>query len=94
MAERRVKVNFPTPASPQRDGWEVPVRESTERWTEVTLEDGTVIRLKIMVIGAVRIDGEYDADGNPAYSLKMNPLIITANSDPRLRRPAGAPGVH
>jgi len=94
MTERRIKVNFPTPASPPRDAWEVPVRESTERWTEVTLDDGTVLRIKVSVLGAARIDGEYDPEGHPAYALKMNPVIVTVNSDPRLRRPASAPGVH
>jgi len=94
MPERRVKVPFPTQNSPVRDGWEVQVRESTEKWTEVTLEDGTVLRLKMIVLGAVRIDGEYDPEGNPAYALKMNPVVMTVNSDARLRRPANAPGVH
>lgn len=94
MPERRVKIPYPMPNSPPRDGWEVQVRESTEKWTEVTLEDGTVLRLKISVLGAIRVDGEYDAEGNPAYSLKMNPVVTIVNSDPRLRRPANAPGVH
>jgi len=94
MPERRIKIPYPFPNSPPRDGWEVQVRESTEKWSEVTLEDGTVLRLKMTVLGAVRIEGEFDPDGNPAYSLKMNPIVTTVNSDPRLRRPANAPGVH
>lgn len=92
MAERRVKINFPMPNSPLRDGSEVPVRESTEKWTEVTLEDGTVFRVKLTILGAVRIDNEYDPDGNPAYALKMNPMIATIFSEPRLKRPVAIPG--
>ena len=42
MAEKRVKVPFPTPISPPMDGSEVAVSVSTEKWSEVTLEDGTV----------------------------------------------------
>lgn len=94
MAERRVKTPYPLPNSPPRDGWEVPVRESTERWTEVTLDDDTVIRLKLTVFAAIRIDGEYTPDGLPAYSLKMNPVILTVSADPRYRKPETAPGVH
>jgi hypothetical protein len=94
MPERRIKIPYPLQNSPQRDGWEVQVRESTEKWTEVALEDGTVLRLKMTVLGAVRIDGEYDPEGNPAYALKMNPVVTIVNSDPRLRRPANVPGVH
>ena len=92
MAERRVKINFPLPNSPLRDGSEVPIRESTEKWTEVTLEDGTVFRVKLAVLGAVRIDNEYDQDGNPAYSLRMNPMIATVFSEPSRRRPVVATG--
>ena len=77
-----------------RDGAEVPVKESVERWTEVTLEDGTVLRLKITVFGAVRVDGEYDPEGNPAYQLKMTPVISTVSCDPKYRRPAPAAGIH
>jgi hypothetical protein len=94
MPERRIKIPYPLPNSPPRDGWEVQVRESTEKWSEVTLEDGTVLRIKLTVLAAVRIEGEYDPEGNPAYSLKMNPMVTTVNSDPRLRRPGNAPGVH
>jgi len=79
MSDRRVKIPFPTPSSPLRDGSEIPVKESTERWTEVLLEDGTVLRVKPSVLSAIRIDGEYDADGNPAYSLKVAPtMTLTA----------------
>lgn len=75
MPERPVKVHFPLPDSPLVDGNEVAIQESTERWSEVQLEDGTVIRVKPMVLSAVRIQGQYDADGNPAYSIKLTPVV-------------------
>jgi hypothetical protein len=88
--ERRIRVPFPLPNSPVRDGSEVQVKESTERWTEVELEDGTVVRLKATLLGAVRIEGEWDAEGNPAYSLKITPNVIIASTPDHLRRPAKA----
>ena len=84
---RRVKVHFPLPHSPLKDGVEVQVNQSTERWTEVELEDGTVVRLKASLLGAVRIEGEWDAEGNPAYSLKVSPNVIITSTPDALRRP-------
>ena len=86
MPEKRVKIPFPTPTSPQRDGSEVMVGESSEKWSEFTLEDGSVIRVKTSVVSAIRIDGEFDQDGNPAYALKMQPQVAIINVPDRLKR--------
>jgi hypothetical protein len=45
MAERKTKVQV-VPGDPLVNGVEVPVEESTERWSEYKLEDGSIIRLK------------------------------------------------
>lgn len=95
MPERRTRIPFPTPQSPLKDAVEVSVGESTERWTEVSLEDGTVFRVKVSVLGAARIEGEFDAEGNPAYALKMNPIITVVSTPPNLKRPTPrAPGIN
>lgn len=76
MTERRVKVNF---GGEDLEGWDVPIEESTERWTELRLEDGAVLRTKIVATGVVRIDSKKDADGNPLYLLKStNALTVAA----------------
>ncbi len=87
MPERKVKIPFPTPTSPLKEGIEVGVKESTERWTDVTLEDGSVLRLKASVIGAVRIVDEFDPEGNPMYALKAGQVLVIASAPDRLRKP-------
>jgi hypothetical protein len=87
MSEQRVKMPFPTPSSPLRDGFEIGVKESTERWSEVTLEDGSVLRLKPSVMSAVRIVGEYDPEGNPMYAVKAAQILLIASSPEGLRKP-------
>jgi hypothetical protein len=86
MAERRIKIPFPTPTSPLMDGSEVGVAESTEKWSEVTLEDGTVIRIKPSVISAIRMDGQYDPEGNPVYAVKANHIVTITSTPPHLHR--------
>jgi hypothetical protein len=83
LAEKRVKV--PTTSGPV-DAVEVAVNESMERWTEVKLEDGSVIRLKTTVIAAARLVNRYDPEGNPIYSLKVNQIIVVASAPDHLRK--------
>ena len=82
MPEKRVKLPSPIVPGGSTEGYEVAVKESTERWTEITLEDGTVMRLKPTVISAIRIDNMYDAEGNPVYALKSaQTVVITSVPD-------------
>lgn len=87
MSERKIKMPFPTPTSPQVDGVEVSIKESTERWTDVELEDGAVLRLKPAVLGAVRIDGQFDPDGNPMYALRIGQVMTIISAPDSLKKP-------
>jgi hypothetical protein len=89
VSEKKVKFQMPGQAAPV-DAVEVAVAESTERWSEVHLEDGTVLRLKPVVVGAIRVDGQYDQDGNPVYSLKVNQIMIVGSAPEHLRK-GGSP---
>jgi hypothetical protein len=68
------------------EGVEVPVEESIERWSEIKLEDGTIIRLKVTMISAVRIPGQYDQIGNPMYVMNMAPTIAIVSVPENLRK--------
>ncbi len=87
MPEKRVRIPFP-PKGELVDGSEVPVRESTERWTDVELEDGTKLRLKPTVVKAVRVDGQYDQEGNPMYGIISNATMVVVSSPQHLRKGA------
>ncbi len=83
MAERKVKVEY---LGKMVDGVEVDINESTERWSDVRLADGTVLKVKLSIVVATRVPGEYDQDGNPAYVLKMSPTMIVSETPPQFRR--------
>ena len=86
MAERRVRIPFPGAPGEIVDGSEVPITESTERWTELHLEDGSVLRVKPNVLSAIRIDGKFDPDGNPMYALKTSQTMMVASAPEHLRK--------
>jgi hypothetical protein len=61
------------------DGLEVRFRSNHEEWNDYTLEDGSNIRMKAVVSEIVRLDGEYDGEGNPVYLVKStNVMVIKA----------------
>jgi hypothetical protein len=47
-----------------------------EDWNEYDLEDGTTIKMKAVVSEIFRIDGEYDPEGNPVYSIKSSNIPV------------------
>ncbi len=94
MPDRKVKIPFPTPQSPLVDGIEVSVEQSTERWTDVVLADGSTLRLKPTIVSAVRIVGQFDPEGNPLYALKAGQLMVVSSAPDELKRPQPGLKVH
>ena len=84
MAERATKVELPGVGLV--DAFEVSVSESTERWTEIRLDDGSVLRLKPVVLSALRLVDRFDPDGNPLYLLKVNQVMAVASAPDNLRK--------
>ncbi len=84
MAERMTKVTLPT--GQIADGIEVPIEESNERWSEIKLEDGTIIRVKLSMVSVVRVPGQYDQVGNPMYIMNMTPTIAILSVPENLRK--------
>ena len=79
MPEKRIKVQLPTGGV--ADEVEVSVAEATERWTDIKLEDGSSLRIKAVIIGAVRLEGQYDPEGNPMYMVKANQVMAVSAPD-------------
>jgi hypothetical protein len=83
MGERKTKVQL---GDRTVDGFEVPVDSSSEKWSEFILEDGTIIRAKVSIISAIRMEGEYDAAGNPAYQVNAANVIGVIHTNDELKK--------
>lgn len=84
MADRKIKV--PGPTGEIMEGIEIMVSESTERWSEFTLEDGTIVRAKQSLVSCVRLDDKYDDEGKPIYVARGAPVITIASVPDNLRQ--------
>jgi hypothetical protein len=68
------------------DGVEVPIVDSKEPWSEFTLEDGSVLRVKLAVGSVVRVTGRYDPEGNPVYAVKGTTALVIPSVPDHLRK--------
>jgi hypothetical protein len=69
---RKVTLEYPDGSGATKDAMAIDVVKATEPWMEYELEDGTVLRARTTVVDVIRVDGEYDPDGNPVYQIRGN----------------------
>jgi hypothetical protein len=78
MAEEKVNINY---GGRQVEATLIEVNQSGERWNEYFLEDGSVLKMKLVLKKVFRVDGEYDVEGNPVYV--MQSTNVTTVSAPK-----------
>jgi hypothetical protein len=74
------QIKLPNSAEPV-NAVEVEVEESTERWTDVKLKDGSTLRIKPVLLKAFRAENVFDQDGNPVYQVKVNQVMSVSAPD-------------
>jgi hypothetical protein len=67
-------VNDLSVVAPPREN-EVDVLEAKEAWSEYRLADGSVLRVKPVVIAITRMEGTEAATGEPVYNMKT--MLVT-----------------
>ena len=82
MVQRRIKVNF---NGQQVDAEHVETTQSHECWNEHLLDDGTVLKLKTVLTNVYRVEGQYDAEGNPVYIVQST-NVLSVSAPQELRR--------
>lgn len=79
MASDKVMINM---GGKQVQATPVDVNQSGEKWNEYLLEDGTVLKMKLVLKKVFKVDGEFDEEGNPVYVMQStNVTSISAPGD-------------
>ena len=73
MSAAKVKVPF---KGKMVDGTEVGFNAKSEPWAEYSLSDGAILRFRSVVTKVVRMDGEYDDQGNPIYFVNSQNIAV------------------
>jgi hypothetical protein len=84
MAQKR---KIQDPSGKLVDGTQVDILESTERFSDVKLEDGTVLRMRVMVHEVARFDDLWDNSGNPMYSVNSATVVVVKEASQTFKKP-------
>ena len=68
------------------EGTVVEVDESTERFSDIKLQDGTSLRMKPVVTEVIRVDGQWDSEGNPLYVVRSANVMVVSYIDEALKK--------
>lgn len=83
---RKKKVQLPDGSFVE--GTPIPFQTGGEHWNEYLVEDGSVLRVKLVATEVIRVDGQYDQEGNPLYVLNSTQVLVASSPDD-LRREEG-----
>jgi len=79
---RKTKVMLPD--GREMDAVELGFQTGGEHWNEYMLDDGSVVKIKLVVTNVVRIEGMYDERGMPTYlAQSTNVMAVSAPEDLR-----------
>ncbi len=85
---RKKKVHLPGVGDVEAEV--IPFRGDVEHWNEYLLDDGSVVRMKAVVTEIVRVEGQYDPEGNPAYMV-FSTNVTHVSSPEDLKKGGGRP---
>ena len=67
-------------------GTEVQFDTVREEWNIYELNDGSTLKIKTVLSGVLRIDGEYNSDGDPVYVTKTANHVVSSVVPDHLRK--------
>jgi len=65
----------------------VEINQANENWNQYLLEDGSVVKIKLVATKIVRVDNEYDLEGKPIYFIQST-NVLAVDAPDNLRRKA------
>jgi len=68
------------------DALEIRFKSVHEEWSQYDLEDGSTIRMKLVVTEIFRVEGEYDPENNPVYVIKSGNMAVVKSPDDLKRK--------
>ncbi len=73
------------------EGTQVDFDSVAEPWASYKLSDGSTLKVRTIVTAVLRLEGEYDAAGNPIYTVSSQ-TVVQVNAPKNLRGNPSIPG--
>lgn len=78
MAKRKIDLPGRGPTEVTEVGYRT---LSDEFWNEYLLDDGTRVRMKLVVTEVLKLEDEYGPDGSPVYLINSTNVVVTNSPD-------------
>ena len=78
----KIKINF---GGEEVEALPIDVNQTNEYWNQYLLDDGTVIKMKLVATKVLRVDNKYDLEGNPLYIIQST-NITSVNAPDNLKK--------
>lgn len=75
------------PDGPPTEVIDVPFRAGSEEWCEYLVDDGTVVRIRLIVTDILRVVDSYDAQGQPNYLIQSSNVTSISAAEDLCRKP-------
>jgi hypothetical protein len=80
------KMKARAPNGAMVDGTDLEFEEQTAPWTKVKCEDGTIVMVKVQVLGITRMDVFDAVTGIPLYNVNCQPIFRVTNVPADVRK--------
>lgn len=57
------------------DAEKIDINSSSENWNQYLLDDGTILKMKLVATKIVRLVNQYDQSGNPVYFVNSTNVV-------------------
>lgn len=84
MADK-IKINY---AGQEVEATPVEVNQAQEQWNHYLLDDGSLLKIKLVTTSVLRVESKFDDERNPVYLVKST-NIVNVNSPENLKKPKG-----
>jgi len=78
----KIKVNY---LGQEVEATVVEVTQASEVWNHYLIDDGSVIKIKLVLTKVLRLEGKFDDEGNPVYLVRST-NVVSVKSPDNLRR--------
>ncbi|HNW39714.1 MAG TPA: hypothetical protein PL125_04120 [Candidatus Omnitrophota bacterium] len=78
----KIKVNF---GGEEVEALPIDINQTSENWNQYLLDDGTVIKMKLVATKVLRVDSKFDPEGNPLYIIQST-NITSVNAPDNLKK--------
>ena len=78
----KVKINF---GGEEVEALPMDINQTSEYWNQYLLDDGTVIKMKLVATKVLRVAHKYDNEGNPLYIIQST-NVTSVNAPLNLKK--------